>query len=364
MSPVSNQPQLYHELKVAAPIKEFCPRFWKLIRQTTLIASIFFSLVVVGAMLGLCDWGISVTAGAIGGGVVGLVAGGIAIYYTKLPSRYEQYRLEVLETLKRVIHSKKGLAALQALRQFFYYPFTEFKQYFMHHMLHVLLTKVGDSIDPMREDLKKIWLDFLNHLHGIPFKTPEGEKITFNTATLVRRFEGKQIDYEIKQLGTDENPLKEEDLQQIQKIGKASFGNTGTSSQEFDLRKIIFPKTHPYGVHIAKEKGTGKIIAYAVYVIQDKKIKIIDLARLPEVAQINLGLSLLVDILHAERQKRPVEMTIRKSNPYFGKLQEYGFQVTKELPKCYKGAVPEDGILLALDWHRFQQWINQLESPS
>ncbi|NGX59503.1 MAG: hypothetical protein KR126chlam3_00655, partial [Chlamydiae bacterium] len=74
MSQVTNQLP-YEELKPLPQAKEFYPRLVKLMKSVALVATVVIFSVGAGVAIGLSNWNISVIAGAIGGGVIGLIAG-------------------------------------------------------------------------------------------------------------------------------------------------------------------------------------------------------------------------------------------------------------------------------------------------
>ncbi len=348
MSQVTNQLP-YEELKPLPQAKEFYPRLVKLMKSVALVATVVIFSVGAGVAIGLSNWNISVFAGAIGGGLIGLIAGIAMAMLSKLPTKVEQYRLETLKNIKSVIGNARALKTMKNLEDFFYYPFTQFIQPFHHHMMHCELAIIGDAIPQDRPDARKVWTEFLDHLDSTPLLAPDREKIVLNTAFQLSRFSGKTI--KIQKEWWD--PKQSLDWEIIEKIGREAFGNDYAFSAE--KIKTTMEENLPSGLCFARNEETKEILGYGWYYTEDGTVHIPEIARLPEACSLNIGKDLLYEILTNLRSEPMVQISIRKSNPFIERLKGWKFEVEKELPKHFPAAPPEDGVLMKLDWKKVNQ---------
>lgn len=357
MSAVTNQLP-YQELKVIAPTKEVHPFLMRLVQRVIFIASMFFLTTVVGMMIALGNWGISLFSGSIIGAIVGLIFGSVVAFRIKLPTNVEQYRLQVLSQLKSVLSNPRALFAIRDLENFFYYPFTGFIRHFDQHTLHKKLSILGDAILTIgRPDAEKIWIDFLKHLHGTKVQMPDKKEYMFNAVFLVQRFIKQQRQVKGEWLGFWFAPEKE-DIEEIEKIGKVSFGESLAFSKE-DMLSMI-KQNRPSGLRVMRDQGTGKVLGYGWYYTEGGVVKIKEIARLPEASYLNIGTQILYDILRAQKKDIPVHITLRKSNPFQFFLQQFGFVNHQVIPNHYLEFPPEEGIVMQLDWQKYAEMRQKL----
>lgn len=355
MSAVSNQLH-YKKLGLVVPVPLKFEGLYRLVQRIAIVAAVLFFTTYSGIVAGLLHWGFTSETGGAIGAVIGLVFGAYLTGKIKLPSNIEKYRISVFDQLRSVTSNPKSLEISEGLRDFFYQPFIGFREFYHHHLLQAHLALFGDHIDPTRPDASKIWKDFLNHLHGSPLASPDGEKITFNTSFLLRRIEKDQVNYAVAQLNTWSNPLKEEDLEQIQSIARSGFGKDSAYTKDQLLSKLKASGK----IFAAKEQSTGKILGYGWFFLENGTVHIPEIARLPEVPKTNIGVVLLVEIIRAQKPGQPIEITLGKNNPYRQKLESYGFVPTKEIPKHYTKPKVEDAIVLSLDWQKYMEWSQKI----
>ncbi|NGX47196.1 MAG: hypothetical protein K1000chlam3_00568 [Chlamydiae bacterium] len=352
MAQVTNQLP-YEELKPLPQAKEVYPRLAKLMQKVVLAVSVIFLSMGAGAVLGLCNWGISVFTGTLAGGVLGLIAGIAMAMLTKLPTNVEEYRIETLDQIKSITGNPRALSALKTLRDFFYYPFKELQQNSHLHLLHGELAAVGDFIDSNRADARKVWSEFLTHLNATPFSTPDGEKALFNGASLLNRFSGKLK--QVKREWLSSWSPSDEDLQSIEQIGKEAFGKSYAFPA--DRIKKTLAEYRPSGMRIARNKETEEILGFGWYYTENGVVKIAEIARKPEACRLNIGCDILQEIINAQKPGQPIQICLRRSNPFIGRLQNWKFVRIQELPKYYDTAPPEDGILMELNWQEYSKML-------
>jgi|GEM_PF-3270971 len=346
----------YTEIQPLPQAKEFYPVLMGLIRRVALVASVAFLNICAGATLGLTGIGISIWTGTVSGGVLGLLAGITMALLMKLPTNIESYRVDTLEQIRGVTSNPKAMEALESLKEFFYYPLTLISHNYDLHTLYRNLATVGDALDPSREDVQGVWKEFLNHLNVKTFKTPDGQTHIFNAASLLHRLSGNRL--EVTSSWLSAWWPSSEDLDEVAKIGMESFGKESAFSA--GKIKAAMAKYKPSQMRIVRNQANGHILGYGWYYTEGGVVRIAEIARRPESARLNIGSSILHDLIKAQRPGTPIQMVLRKENPFNHRMLGWKFHVVKELPNYFDKEPAEDGILMELDWPKYQEMISQL----
>jgi hypothetical protein len=78
-------------------------------------------------------------------------------------------------------------------------------------------------------------------------------------------------------------------------------------------------------------------------------VKIPEIARRPEAALLNIGATLLKEIVSKQKPGTPIQIVVQKGNPFLGTLQErWQFKPKQTLPDYFPSS-REDGELLELN---------------
>jgi len=298
----------------------------------------------------------SVSTGMLSGSLVSAALGIAAATLSKLPTNLESYRLSTLKQMREVASHPRMVRALTILEDFFYYPFDSFKAHFHHHLLHSELAAISDLVDQNRPDAVEVWKFFLEHFKDVPLTLPDGEKVTFNATGPLERFEGKMRPIEYEWLSRWSGSYLD-DLKAIEEIGKESFGKNFSFSSEKVVK--LLSDNRPSGVRLAREKGTGKVLGYGFYYTEYGVVRIAEIARRPEAARLQIGESLLYEIINTQKKNAQIEIILRSSNPFAHRLQKWGFVPEKEFPKYFDKEPEENGLLMKLDWEKFKTAASQ-----
>lgn len=299
---------------------------------------------------------LSISAGMLFGTLLSSVLGIAAAVLSKLPTNLESYRLSTLKQMRQVASHPRMHRALTILEDFFYYPFDSFRAHFHHHLLHSELAAISDLVDRNRPDAAEVWKKFLEHFNDVPLTLPDGEKTKFDATALTERFEGKQRPIEYEWLSRW-NGSYLDDLKDIEAIGKESFGKNFSFSSDRVVK--LLADNRPSGVRIAREKGTGKVLGYGFYYTEYGVVRIAEIARRPEAARLQIGESLLYEIINAQKKNAQIEIILRSSNPFAHRLQKWGFIPEKEFPNYFDKEPKENGLLMKLDWEKYKTAASQ-----
>jgi len=351
---VSNQ-QSYQSLEPLPIPEEHFTELIKLISRIALTGAIVAFCGAIGLGLGLAEMGFSVTAGMIGGAAVGVAVGLFFSYVIPLPSKIAKYRIDTLNNVYGQLgKDEKTEDKFAGLRNFLTYPLERFGQTYQNHMLHNAITFIGDKVHfSRRNDLKKVWKAFLEHLHHTKVINADGEPIELDFSIELDRLEGKIIDFQVQKL----NPLNESDLEQILGLEKICMGKAYCHSMEY-FKEELAKKGN--GCVIARKKGSQEILGYGWYHLVEDKIYISGIGINPGATMRTVGDQLLHGILLELSSKKPiVQLQVRKSNPARVLYESWGFEYKEELPNYCPQDPPEDSILMELNWDKCQEQLQK-----
>lgn len=356
MTAVSNQLPDHLKLKPLPCYPERFPLLSKTTKKVALFSAVFFLSIAVFSAITFGTVSLSISTGMLSGTLVSVIIGIAAAALSKLPTNLESYRLSTLKQMREVATHPRMHRALTILEDFFYYPFDSFRAHFHHHLLHSELAAISDLVDRNRGDAVEVWKKFLEHFHDTPLDLPDGEKTKFSSTMLTDRFEGKPrpigYDWLSRWSGSYLN-----DLKAIEEIGKESFGKNFA----FPSEKIVklLADNRPSGVRIARENGTGKVLGYGFYYTEHGVVRIAEIARRPDAARLQIGESLLYEIIKTQKKNAQIEIILRSSNPFAHRLQKWGFIPEKEFPNYFEKEPAEHGVLMKLDWEKFKTAASQ-----
>lgn len=348
MDAVSNQ-QFYQPLEPLPVPEEHYRELTKVISQLALSVLVTGFAAVFGLGLGLAEIGLSIEAGLIGGGAAGALASLFFCYLVSIPSKICQYRIDTLSRVYGQLRKDRRTEdKIEGLKKFLTYPLDRFGQTYQNHMLHNALTCVGDSVaQSERADIKKVWKAFLEHLDHTKVVNADGETIELDFSTELARLDGVKMEFQLEGV----NLKNSADLEQIEALQKLSFGKTYTVSKE-QLKAEL--SQNGSGCVIARKKGSKDILGFGWYHGDAAKVNISGIAVLPGATGLAIGDQLVHAILTKLSSKRPeVELQVRKSNPARTLYENWGFEVQKELPNYCTQDPPEDSLLMALKWEKF-----------
>lgn len=355
MQAVSNQLS-YKELEpLPIPVEKWTALI-KLISRVVFIVAITGFCAVFGGSIGLAELGFSVMTGAVGGGVVGLVASVVLSYFTPFPSKIAQYRLDTLNNVYgQLAKDKKVEDKFKGLRNFLTYPLEQFRQTFQNHELHNALTFVADRItDYKRPDLKKVWKVFLEHLNHTKVLYPDGQTVELDFTTELERLEGKHIIPEMDVLDP-ESATYDQDLQQLEELQRVCFGRIGTFVKDQLKQELAQPDS---GCVLARREGSQEIIGFGWYSKKEGIVNINGLGHAPGAARLSIGDRLLTSIIRLQPQGQPIQLLVRVSNPARNLYANWGFVEKEKIPN-YVDEPTEDALLMELDWTQFEKaWAN------
>jgi hypothetical protein len=341
---VSNQLS-FTELRPLPQTRDLHPVLSGIIRRVSLIASITFLNTCAGLFFGLANIGLTVTTGGVGGAVLGVTAGlGMSILM-RIPTNLESYRVETLEQVQGVTTAQKSYKALDVLKDFFYYPLTALSRPYDLHLLYHCLATVGAHLDLSRADLKEVWVTFLKNIHAKRLQIPGSDVHIFDSAPLLSRLEEKQPPLSVHWYNSWW--ARASDLQDIAEISRVCFGKSLAFTTE--RLKQTLGKFQPSGLCMVKNSQTKRVIGYAWYYTEDGVVKIPEIARRPEAALLNIGATLLKEIVSKQKPGTPIQIVVQKGNPFLGTLQErWQFKPKQTLPDYFPSS-REDGELLELN---------------
>ncbi len=226
-------------------------------------------------------------------------------------------------------------------------------------MLHNALTFFGEKVNmSQREDLRKVWKVFLEHLNHTKVMNADGETIELDFSMELDRLEGKLAQFQIEEL----NLSNESDLEQVEALERVCMGKTYTYSKEYLKTELAKPGS---GCVIARKKGSREILGFGWYHQDDGKVNISGLGINPGATMLTIGDQLLHAILHGLSSTKPaVQLQVRKSNPAKILYDNWGFEVKEELPNYCPQDPPEDAFRMELNWDLFHTKINRQNSAA
>lgn len=350
MEAVSNQS--YKKLEpLPLPTDRWDPLI-NLIKRVVITAAVIALFSSAGAGICLAEIGFEVIDGAIVGGLVGVVASIVIGILVPIPTSICQYRLDTLNDVESQIAKGDAIEkTFRALNHFFTYPLEGFSQTYQNHELHNAISFVGESIDPKRPDVKKVWKAFLEHLHQTKVVNADGETIELDFSMELDRLEGKQIQFDVQHLSSWWGSY-EKDLEQIEELEKVCFGKVGTFTKE-QLKAAL--KQPGSGCVVARRKGTSEILGFGWYLPSEDKISIAGFARAPGAANLSVGNALMYAIINAHSPSQSLQLHVRKSNPAVKFYEKWGFTIVQDLPGYVAEGPPEDAYLMELDWEKYQK---------
>lgn len=354
MSAVTNQDAYkFKELKPRPiPVEKFT-ELLKLISRVALIAALAgFSATFAGA-LGLAELGISVTSSGIVGAVVGTVAGLVLTYLIPFPSKISQYRLDTVQDIESQLGTDKKIdSKFKALRKLLPYPLTDFHQVFDNHTIHNIFTFIADEIvHKKREDMKKVWKTFLEHLNLTKVKIPDGSTVVLDFSAELDRLEGKKIDFQMERLDP-KSPTYDKDLEQVEGLERVCFGRIGTFLKA-QLKSELAKEGS--GCVVARRKDSQDLIGFAWYRKDEGKVTICGVGHEPGAAMLSIGDQLMWGVIEAQKPEEPVKLQVRANNPARGLYLKWHFE-EKEVKKDYYDDPKEDAILMELNWKNYLEW--------
>ena len=360
MSSVTNQLP-YIELKPLPVPKEICPRLRTLIHRVVIVFAMTSCFTPIGFVLGFTTRLFSILNGTLLVGMAGLVVGIVLAILTPIPPKIGEYRIETLKQLEGVLGTARALRAIHTLKQFFSYPFTGFIQCFHHHIFHNELTAITLNLPQDRPDVVKVWEAFLTHLDQTSLKNPDGEEVTLDMSLEFQLLKEKQSTFECQWLNSRSRTY-DEDLNQIETLQLLGFGKSQMVKKE-QLQEIL-TKNKKSGCVVARDKETQVILGFIWFFENEGKIEIGGLARQPGAAHLNIGNQLLYTVLNHFWFKTPICVKMRQSNPALNIFTGWGFTGPKELPQYYTEGPPENGILLEMDWNKYQEKVQNLNASA
>ncbi len=354
MSSVSNQLP-YIELKPLPVQQDRCPRLQKLIARVCLAVPIIGFSTSFGLAAGLAEWGFSIMTGAIIGSVIGVIISIAVMIFIPHPSKVCQYRLDSLGQIEKTLANGQALQGIKVLRKFFTSSLERFEFPYSSHRIHSALTAVTTKIEKDRPDIKAFWTAFLKHLDGIKMKNPDGAQLTLDFSMDFERLEGKELLLEVPPFRKGWFGFDEKAIAQIEKIQQVSFGKDEALSKE-EIKKRIANET----CVIVRRRGTSEILGYCLFHEDRSGVQIDQIARKPNASHLSIGSTLLYTVLKQQDEGIPVRLKLRTKNPARTLLTQWGFVPKQELKGAYQKHPPEDGVLMQLDWKKYQECVSKL----
>ena len=246
-----------------------------------------------------------------------------------------------LEKLQRTPFYSK---AVEHLEEFFHYPLLLFRD--VSTPLHSKSSfEVTFRLDRERPDSFKVWAAFLEGLDKAKVASPNGEPLEMDMGIQLERLHGKPITVEVESLYSYWKKPSRQDLEAIEKLQTLCFGK----SERFSLQG-------GKGL-VARRKETKEILGFIWYYEKDGCVRISGLGRHPGATHLRIGGQLIHQMLLELKPTQPVSVIMRQSNPAAHLFSKWGFEKEKDLPKYFLQGPAENGILLKLDWKKFQKAI-------
>lgn len=359
MSAVTNQETYkFKEIKPRPiPVEKFAELMKLIARVALLVAVVGFCTTFAGA-LGLTEIGISVTSSAIGGAVVGTLAGLVLAYLIPYPSKIGQYRLDTIRDIESQLGTdKRSEHKFGEIRTLLNYPLTNFRQTFDNHSIHNTFTFIADKIvDAHREDLKNVWKVFLEHLNHTKVMIPDGSTVVLDFSAELDRLEGKKMEYQMEMLDPN-SPTYDKDLEQVEGLERVCFGKVGTFTQA-QLKSALAQEGS--GCAVARRKDSQELIGFAWYRRDKGKVDICGVGHAPGAAMLKIGDQLMWGVINAQKPDQTVKLQVRKSNPAVWLYKRWHFE-QKEVKVGYYDDPKEDSIVMELNWKKYQEWRAELE---
>ncbi|NGX37325.1 MAG: hypothetical protein K1000chlam2_00479 [Chlamydiae bacterium] len=355
MSAVSNQ-QSYVEIKPLPLPNEGFPRLHKLFARTALSIAITGACITLGFGASLSNLNISIFAGTVCGGIVGIIASIALSILMHIPSKLSQYRLDTLKQIEGASKNPEVLKAIKELENFFYYPLLSFSQMFQHHYLQYTFTTISARLDREMKDACKVWAEFLKGLHKTKVTNPDGTIIELDMGLQLERLQGKSVSVKIEPLNSNWSGTNQKDLEEIEKLQKLCFGKSEIFSKA-QMENLL--KNNKGKCLLARREGTGDILGYILSYEKEGAVQIAGLGRHPGATHLNIGGQLICALISQLKSSQAVQVCLRQSNPAARIFGKYRFVKEKDLPKYYLQGPAEDGILLNLDWKKYNQFMSQ-----
>lgn len=357
MTAVSNQESKpFEPVKISVPTKEVSPFLQKLVQRVALVVAFVFLGMFAGGTISIFNFGWSVGTGIIVSGVLSVFLATLGVSFLHLPSNFIQYRLEVLDEIKKRTSNERALNALNSLRELLQYPLDRLERNSDVHHLYRHLLAAGDGIDIHRKDLREAWTDFLNHLHAKSVQTPDKQSTLLNGVIMVDYFNRHRIKPDYQWIDSWSTTF-ESDLEQVARIGKLSFGE----KQYFtaDRLRHVFETDKSAKLMIARHPKSGKVVGYGFYYIENGVVRIPEIAREPEMAGYKMGMTILEQILQDIKWGIPVHLVVRPNDPFRATLNAFGVIPTKYVENYFESPPIEKGLFLELNWEERQKRLSQ-----
>lgn len=353
---VQNRP--YQELTPLPIPRPKCPRLLEVLKKVAYLAAITLFGAAFGAAMSVTFLPVNPILGTAIATLAALVAGAFFIRILSFPSPLKNYRIQTLEQIKSTLSNPRALHAIQNLEGFFSAPFIRFPHMNTNHQLHNEITVICDAIDPSRDDVKKVWKQFLDHIHGRKIQTPDGGRVKLNFQREMYRLYGDKIEPELAQLNL-RDPLSDRALDQIVHLQEVSLGKGHTFS------KVELKAAENARCLISREKGKSRVLAFIFAQEEENVVTIKALARNPGVCRLGLGNALLTSLLRSYPKETKIQLQVRASNQAAIRLYEFWkFEKKEELPGFYKSGPAEDGHLMELNRAAFDELIAELEASN
>ncbi|MBS0630160.1 MAG: GNAT family N-acetyltransferase [Verrucomicrobia bacterium] len=362
MEAVSNQ-QSFQFLEPLPVPEEYYTELIKLAARVSLAVIVTGFCMAFGFGLSLTELGFSAWTGTTCGAVVGVAASLGLTYLIPFPSKIAQYRLDTLSNVYAQLgKDEKTEDKFKGLKNFLTYPLERFGQTYQNHMLHNALTFVGEKVVlSYREDLKKVWKVFLEHLNHTKVINADGELIELDFSAELDRLEGHPLEFQVEGLNPQSSSYLS-DLEQIEALEKICMGKTYTYPKEYLREELARPGN---GCVIARKKESQEILGYGWFHLVEGKVNISGIAISPGATMLNMGDQLLYAILLGHHQTKPtIQLQVRKSNPAKLLYEKWGFELKEELPNYCPADPPEDAELMELNWDRFEAILKRLSTQS
>lgn len=360
MSAVTNQETYkFKEIKPRPiPVEKFA-ELMKLIARVALIVAVAGFCAAFAGAVGLTEIGISVTSSAIGGAVVGTLAGLVLAYLIPYPSKISQYRLDTIQDIESQLGTDKPTnAKFKTLKEFLPYPLNKFRQVFDNHTMHSLFTFIADKIvDKNREDLKNVWKVFLEHLNRTKVMIPDGSTVVLDFSAELDRLEGKKVDYEMEMLDS-KSPTYDKDLEQVEGLERVCFGEVGTFSKAQLKSELAYEGS---GCVVARRKDNQELIGFAWYRLEKGRVTICGVGHAPGAAMLQIGEKLMQRVISAQKPDQPVQLQVRKENYAARRLYERWCFEEKEVKPNYYDDPKEAAIVMELNWEKLKAAVAELE---
>jgi ribosomal protein S18 acetylase RimI-like enzyme len=358
VSAVTNQETYkFKELKPRPiPVEKFA-ELMKLIARVALIVAVAGFCTAFAGAVGLTEIGVSVTSSAIGGAVVGTLAGVVLAYLIPHPSKIGQYRLDTIKDIESQLGTdNKSEHKFGEIRNLLNYPLTNFRQTFDNHSIHNIFTFIAEKIvDSHREDLKNVWKVFLEHLNRTKVMIPDGSTVVLDFSSELDRLEGKKMEYKMEMLDP-KSPTYDNDLEQVEGLQKVCFGKVGTFVKEKLKEELA---NEGSGCAVARRKDSQELLGFAWYRKNNNIVTICGVGHAPGAAMLQIGDQLMWGVMNAQKPDQTVQLQVRKSNPALRLYKRWHFE-QKEVKADYYNDPKEDAILMELNWKNYLEWRAEL----